>query len=166
MLGFSQFNMPVPKSARDHMQSQFNLMSEMSRQLFGSMQRINDLNIQVAQSFLQESLDNTREVITSNDPYEALSIAAGQVQPVAEKIRAYQQHLTDIAARTQVELSRTAERCVPETSRTAAAVADEVARMASEATQQATQRQKATIDKLSTPLVRPDTGKAGAPNVH
>ncbi|SNS79760.1 phasin family protein [Noviherbaspirillum humi] len=160
-------NQQMPESARAHMEAQFNLLSEMSKQLFGSMQRLNELNIQVVQTILQESFESTREVISAQDPYEALSIAAAQAQPAAEKLRAYQQHLTDIAARTQVDLSKAAERHVPETSRTAAAVVDEVARIGSEAAQQATQRQRAALDKLSTPLGKSVPGKSGTTaNVH
>lgn len=146
-------------SARAHLESQFAFASEMSKQLFNAAQRINELNIQIAQASMQETLANTREVFSTQDPYDALSVAASQVPPTAERIRAYQQQLTDIAARTQVELAKTAETHVPETSRTASAVADEVARRAAEETQKATQRQRAILEKVGSPIPKPEGGK-------
>jgi hypothetical protein len=88
-----------------------------------------------------------------------MSIATAQAQPTAEKVRAYQQHLTSIAAGTQVELAKTAESHVPQTSRTAAAVADEVTQRAAEETEKSRQRQKAAMEKLTNPIIRqPDGG--------
>jgi len=164
------FNQQVPPSTKAHLESQFAFASEMSKQLFSAVQRINELNIQIAQTAMQDTLASTREVFSAQNPYDALSVAASQVQPAAERLRAYQQHLTDIAARAQVDLAKTAETHIPETSRTASAVADEVARRAVEETQKATQRQKAVLDKVSSPIGKPDGGKgattgAGA-NVH
>jgi phasin family protein len=163
MLFISQ---PLPPSAKAHMESQFTFFSELSKQLFNTAQKINELNIQVAQTVMQETLASTREVMAAQNPYEALSIAASQVPPAAEKLRAYQQHLNDIAARTQVDLAKTAETHVPATARTASALADEVARRANEETQKATQRQKATLDKMATSLTKPDGGKGVTANVH
>lgn len=160
------FNQPLPPSAKAHLESQFTFVSELSKQLFATAQKINDLNISIAQSMLQDTLNSTREVASAQNPYEALSIAAGQVQPAAERLRAYQQHLTNIAADTQVDLAKTAEAHVPATSRTASAMADEVARRANEDTQKATQRQKATLEKMASPIGKPDAGKGTTANVH
>jgi hypothetical protein len=64
-----------------------------------------------------------------------LAAAASHAQPAAEKLRAYQQHLSRIAADTHVDLSKVAEEHVQETSRTAKALADEVARVTTEETE-------------------------------
>jgi len=160
------FNQSLPPSAKAHLESQFTFVSELSKQMFTTVQKINDLNISIAQNVLQDTLNSTREVASAQNPYEALSIAAGQVQPAAERLRAYQQHLTNIAANTQVDIAKTAEVHVPATSRTASALADEVARRANEETQKATQRQKATLDKLATPIGKTDAGKTTTANVH
>ncbi len=146
-----------------HMEAQCSLLNDMSQRIFETAQKINELNIQVAKTVMEESLTSMQQVMVAKDPYEALSIAAAQAQPTAEKIRAYQQHLTNIAARTQVDLAKTAESHVPNTSRTAAAFADEVARRATEETEKATLRQKAAMEKLTNPIARPSPdGKAQA----
>jgi phasin family protein len=153
MLLFDQQTSP---SAKAYMESQFTFLSEMSTQMLGAIQKVNDLNIRIAQASLQDALVSAREVYCAQGPYEALSIAAGQVQPAAEKLRAYRQHLTDIAARTQADLAKTAEVHIPETSRTATAVADELARATAEKAQKAAQRQKETIEKMASPIAKPD----------
>jgi phasin family protein len=160
------FNQQIAPSAKAHLESQFTFATEMSKQLFSAIQRVNELNLQIAQAALQETLSSTREIFSAQNPYDALSAAANQVSPAAERLRAYHQHLTDIAAKTQVDLAKTAETHVPEASRTASAVADEVARRAAEETQKATQRQREVIEKISTPLQKQDASKSGSANVH
>jgi len=105
--------------------------------------------------------------MSAKNPSEALSLIAGQAQPSAEKVRAYQQHLADIAAGTQVDLAKTAETHIPQASRTAQELAREVAQKASEETQKVSQRQQAAMEKLTTPInKRPDGGKGATPNAH
>lgn len=154
----NMFSQPVTPAVRAHMEAQFSLITDMSQKLFDTVQRINELNIQVAQTVMEETITNTQQVLTAKDPYEALSIASSQAQPNAEKVRAYQQHLSSIAAGTQVELARTAEAHLSETTRTATAVADEVVRRASEETEKTTQRQKAAMEKLTRPINKPADG--------
>lgn len=146
------YSQPTSPAARAHIEAQYSLFTDMSRKIFDSAQKINELNIQVAKTMMEETLNSTQQVLVAKDPLEALSVATSQAQPTAEKIRAYQQHLNNIAAGAQVDLARSAESHVPQTSRTAAALADEVARTASEQTEQATQRQRAVMEKLTNPI--------------
>jgi phasin family protein len=147
----------ISPAAKAHVDAQISLLNDLVKKLFNTAHRVNELHIQIAQSLIEESITSAQQVLESKDPFEAFSIAAAQVQPAGEKMRAYQQHLTNIAAGTQLELAKTAEAHVPETSRTAEAVADEVARKASEETEKATQRQKVLIEKLSKPItIKPD----------
>jgi len=160
MFNFSQADSPA---ARAHLDSQFSMLADLSKQVFNAMQRINELNIQVTQTIMEEALANTKQVLSTSDPTEALSVIASQAHPNAEKLRAYQQHLTNIAAGTQVNLAKTAETHIPQTARTAQDLAGEVALKASEDTEKATQRQKAAMEKLTTPLGKPtESGKGNA----
>jgi phasin family protein len=141
------FSQAMTPAVRAHMESQFSLFTDMSKNLFNTMQKI------------KESMSSAHQVLVAKDPIEALTIATAQAQPAAEKVRAYQQHLTSIAAGTQVDLARTAETHVPQTTRTATAVADEVAQRGAEETEKSRQRQKAAMDKLTNPITRqPDAG--------
>ncbi len=150
MLAFSR--QEVPPALKSHLDAQFSFIADLSKKMFDGIQRVNQLNVQVAQTVMEEAINSTHQLIESNTPTEYLSIAASQIQPVAEKFRAYQQHLSNISAGVQVELSRTAEQHVPEATRTAAAVAEEVVRRGAEETDKVTQRQKAAFEKLSRPI--------------
>lgn len=159
------FSQPVTPAVQDHMKSQFSFLTDMSQKMFDTAQRINELNLQVAKAVMDESIQTTQLVLTAQDPMEALSIATGQVQPTAEKVRAYQQHLTHIAAGAQVEMTRAAESRVPEATRTATAVAEEVTRRVTEETQKATERQKAMMEKVANP-VRGSSSKGSTSGTH
>ncbi len=162
------FSRSVTPAVQDHMKSQFAFLTEMSQKLFDSAQKINELNMQVAKTVMDESLQSTQQMLAAENTMEAISIASGQMQPTAEKVRAYQQHLASIAAGTQVEITKAAESCVPETTRTATAVADEVTRRVTEETQKATERQKAMMEKMTNPPARnsASTSKGSAPGTH
>ena len=160
MLTFSQ---PITPTLKAHIDAHYSLIADMSKKMFESAQKINDLNMQVAKSVLEDSFSSAQQVIGARDPYEAISIAAAQAQPQAERVREYNQHLNNIALNTQVDLARTAETHFPNTSRTAAAVADEVARTAKEETEKATTRQKAAMEKFTSPIDRPEDFKGQSP---
>lgn len=146
MLSFTQSFSPAAKS---HIEAQLSLFTDISKKLFTSAQKINELNIQVAQTMLEDSVTSAHQLMSAGDPTEFMSIAAAQAQPAAEKMRAYQQHLSKIAAGVQVELAQTAVTHMPETNRAAAALADEVARKASEETEKVAQRQREVIERLT-----------------
>lgn len=150
MIAFSQ--QEVPPALKSHMEAQFAFMSDLSKKMFDGVQKIGQLNIQVAQTLMEETLNSAQQLIQSNSPTDYLSVAASQVQPAAEKLRAYQQHLNNITAGVHVELSKAAEQHVPQTTRTAAAVAEEVVRRGAEETDKVTQRQKAAFEKLTKPI--------------
>lgn len=155
------FAQPMTPAVRAQLEAQFSMYSDMTQRLFQSAQKINDLNIQVAQAVVEESLNGAHQVMAAKDTYEAAAIAAGQAQPVAERVRAYQQHLTNIAAGTQAELSRAAEQHIPETTRAASAVAEEVARNVNEESERSAERQRAAIEKLKNNPLRTQSFQNG-----
>ena len=149
MYPFSQI---VTPAAKTHMEAQLSFFNDMSKSLFRTVQQYSDLNIQLAQTLLEESTTAGQHVITSHRPTEAIAAAAAHAQPTAEKLRAYQQHLSRIAADTQVDLSKVAEEHVQETSRTAKALADEVARVTSEETEKTLRNQQDAVERFTDPF--------------
>jgi phasin family protein len=142
----------VPPALKSHLDSQFSFMTDLSKKMFEGVQRLSQLNVQVAQTIMEESINNAQQLAQTTSPTEMLSIVASQVQPAAEKVRAYEQHVRAISAGVHVELSKTAEQHVPETARTASAVAEEVVRRGDEETKKVTERQKAAFEKLTKPI--------------
>lgn len=162
MFGITQKS-PSP-AAKMQIDAQFSFMSDLSKRVFDSMQRINELNVQVAATLMEESLTNTRQLLSAANPTEALSIVAGQSQPAAEKIRAYQQHVQNIFAETQAGVAKTLESHIPESARTAEAMVREVEQRANEETSKAAQRQKEALDRLAT-ATKSSADRAAAGNI-
>lgn len=160
------FAQSVTPAVRSHLDAQISFINDLSKSMFRSFQQMCDLNIQLAQTLLEETTLAGHEVITHQRPSEALTAATTRAQPAAEKLRAYQQHLQRLAADAQVELARVTEQHVQETSRTARALADEVQRAASEETERGIRTQQETMRKFSDPFqtggVARGNGSAGA----
>jgi phasin family protein len=147
------FNQPsISPAAKSQIDAQFAFFSDLSKKMFEGVRKMNELNVQVATTVFEESLASTKQVLSSTDHNEAISIVAGQAQPAAEKIRAYQQHVHNIFAETQAGAAHTLESHIPKTVRATEAVVNEVAQKASEETAKATQRQQETMSKLTTPI--------------
>lgn len=122
----------VTPAAQHHLQAQMAFFNDMSRSMFRTVQQFNELNIQLAQDMLEESTRTSQEVLCAQRASDALACAASHAQPAVENLRSYQQHLSRIAADTQVDLSKVASEHVEHTSRTAKDLVAEVARVASE----------------------------------
>lgn len=134
---------------KSHMEVQLSFINDLSRKMFDTAQRISQLNLNLAQDLVQEANTTNSHLVGARDVAEFASVATTQLHPAAEKLRNYQQQLTNVVANGNVELTRTAEQHLPEASRTAAAVADELVRKASEETEKATQRQRDAIDRMN-----------------
>jgi phasin family protein len=155
------FAQSVTPAVRSHMDAQMSFVNDLSKSLFRSFQQMCDLNIQLAQTMLEETTLASQHVMTHQRPTEALSAASVRVQPAAEKLRAYQQHISRVAADAQVELARVTEQHVQETTRTAKALADEVQRAASEETERGIRTQQETMRKFSDPFQTVGAGMRG-----
>lgn len=146
------FSQSVTPAVRTHLEAQIAFMNDLSKSLFRSFQQMCDLNIQLTQTMLEESALAGNSMLTANRQSDVLSAAASRAQPASEKLRAYQQHISRVAADTQVEMARVAEQHVQETTRTARALADEVARVASEETDRSMRTQQETMRKFTDPF--------------
>ncbi|HJV00445.1 MAG TPA: phasin family protein [Burkholderiaceae bacterium] len=148
------FQQSVTPAAKTHLEAQLSYFNDMSKSLFRTMQQYSDLNLQLAQTMIEEGSVASQQMLTANRPAEVLAAAAAHAQPAAEKLRAYQQHVSRIAADTHVDLAKVAEEHVAETSRTAKALADEVARVATEETEKTMRNQQDAMRKFTDPFER------------
>lgn len=142
------FTNSISPALKSHLEAQLNFITELSRKMFNTAQKVSELNMRLAQDMLQEISNANNQLLTARDTGELLSLAAAQMQPGADKLRQYQQQLSHLVANANVEMNRTAETHIPEASRTAAAFADEVVRKTAEETEKATQRQRELIEKM------------------
>jgi phasin family protein len=146
------FSQAVTPAVRTHLDAQTAFINDVSKSMFQSFQQMCDLNIKLMQTMLEETTLASQQIITADRQTEVLSAAASRAQPAAEKLRAYQQHISRLAADSQVELTRVAEEHVQNTTRTARQLADEVARTASEETERGLRKQQETIQRFTDPF--------------
>jgi len=146
------FSQAVTPAVKEHLEAQLSFFNDISKTLFHTVQQYGDLNIQLAQTMLEEGTTAGQQILTAHRPTEMFSAAAAHAQPTAEKLRAYQQHLSRIAADTQTDLSRVAEEHVTETVRTAKALADDVARVTHEETEKNLRTQQEAARKFNDPF--------------
>lgn len=150
------FPQSVTPAVRSHMDAQAAFVNEMSKSLFRSFQHMCDLNIQLAQTLLEETTLAGQQVLSADRQTGLLSAAASRAQPTSEKLRSYQQHIARLAAEAQVELARVTEQHVQNTSRTARALVDEVARTTAEETERGIRSQQEAMRGTADPFVRPN----------
>jgi phasin family protein len=81
----------------------------LTNKAFEGVEKLVELNLQVAKAALGEVADNTRAVLSVKDAQELLALQATMLQPAAEKAASYSRHLYDIAAATQAEVAKVAE---------------------------------------------------------
>jgi phasin family protein len=146
------FSQTVTPAVRTHLDAQTAFMNDMTKSLFQSFQHMCNLNIQLVQTMLEETALAGQQILTADRQTEVLSAAASRAQPATEKLRAYQQHISRVAADAQVELARVTEQHVQNTTRTARQLADEVARNASEETERGLRQGQDTLQRFVDPF--------------
>lgn len=152
------FTQAITPAIRSHLEVQLAFMTDLLRKAFDAAQKISELNLRLAQELIEEMTSTNHQLMATRDATEFATIASNQIHPSVEKLRNYQQQLSNLMANANAEMSRTAEAHLPEASRTAAAVADEIVRAASEETEKATQRQRAAIDRMNESARRTSNG--------
>jgi phasin family protein len=146
------FSQSVNPAVRSHLNAQVDFFNDLSRSLTRSLQDVFQLNMQLGQTLLEESTLVGQRLMTTDRPNEALTEAVTRAQPTSDKLRAYQQHLSRLAASSQVDLARVTEQHVQTTSRTAHALVDEVARAASEDTERSKRQQEEALKNFQDPF--------------
>lgn len=106
------------------------MMTALTNKAFESVEKVIDLNMNVAKASLEESSANVQQLLSAKDPQEFYSLTAAQAQPNAEKAIAYGRHLAGIASSAQSELTKTAEVQIAETNRKIIALVEEVSKNA------------------------------------
>ncbi len=154
------FSQSVTPAVRSHLDAQMSFINDMSKSLFQSFQQLCDLNIQLTQTMLEEASQTGQQLLTADRQTDVISAAASRAQPATDKLRAYQQHISRVAADAQVQLARVTEQHVQETTRTARALADEVQRVASEETERNMRNQQETMRKFSDPFTQNGSQRA------
>ena len=97
---------------------------------FEGVEKLVELNLQVAKTALGEAAANTQAALSAKDAQEFLALQAGLLQPAAEKAAAYSRHLYDIGSSAGAEFGRTFEGQFSEAQKKFLAVVDNAAKNA------------------------------------
>jgi len=89
--------------------SNLETLIDLTGKAFEGVEKLAELNLQVAKASLSEVAETARAALAVKDAQELLSLQAALIQPAAEKAAAYGRHLYDIAAATNAEVTRVAE---------------------------------------------------------
>lgn len=148
------YSKSVTPAVRTHLDAQTAFLNDVSKSIFHSFQQWSNLNLQLAQTLLEETAITSQQLLTAEHHTDAIGAAASRAQPAADKLRAYHQHLSRLAADTQVDLARVTEEHVQETTQSAKALAEEVARTAVEDTERNIKKQEESIRQFSDPFTK------------
>lgn len=81
---------------------------------FESVEKLVELNLQVARASLAEAAETTHAALAVKDAQELMALQASLLQPAAEKAAAYSRHVYDIVAGASADATRTAEATLAE----------------------------------------------------
>jgi len=120
------FSQSVNPAVRSHIEAQSAYLNELSQTVLCAFQQVFQLNMQLGQTLLAEAGGTAQRMLGAERPADPLSAAALRAQPATDKLRSYQQQVSQLAASTQADLTRVSEQHVQETSRSARELASEV----------------------------------------
>lgn len=110
--------------------AQLALLTSLTQKTFSGVEKIVDLNLNLARTSLAETTASAQQLLSANGPQEFLSMTTAQAQPNAEKVLAYGRHLAEIMSGTQAEFTKAAEEQFSETKRKAVALFEDVSKNA------------------------------------
>jgi phasin family protein len=118
---------------RAHLESQVEFTNQLLHKTIETVRQLSEINLKLSRQILEGSVHASREILACTDPMQMSQVAMKQLQPHAERLRAWQQHVVAVLAGVQADLTHAAEATFPEASRSASAVADEMVRRANAA---------------------------------
>ena len=89
--------------------TQIDTLFGLSGKAFEGVEKLIELNLQVAKSAMSEAAETSKAALSVKDAQELMALQASLMQPAAEKAAAYSRYLYEIAASTGAEVTRVAE---------------------------------------------------------
>ena len=85
------------------------MLFSLTHKAFESVEKLVELNLQVAKATLGEVAETTQAALAVKDVQELMALQASLLQPSAEKAAAYSRHVYDIVAGVSADMGKTAE---------------------------------------------------------
>ena len=112
---------------------------------FEGVEKLVELNLQVAKTSLAEAADNATAAMSVKDAQEFMALQAGLLQPAAEKAAAYSRHLYDIIAGASAEFTKSAEANMADSQKKVLALVDNAVKNAPAGTESAVALVKSAV---------------------
>ncbi|MBL8279242.1 MAG: phasin family protein [Pelomonas sp.] len=117
----------------------------LTNKAFEGVEKLVELNLQVAKTALTEAADTTSAALSVKDAQELLSLQAALLQPTAEKAASYSRHIYDIASSTGAEVAKAAEAQFSDAQKKFTAMVDTAAKNAPAGTENAVALVKSAV---------------------
>jgi phasin family protein len=98
--------------------------------VFASAERFAALNLNTARALLEDSVANTKALLSVKDVQELIALQTALAQPTVEKAIAYSRSVYEITAQTQEEISKVVEAQFAETNKAVGSALDKAAKNA------------------------------------
>lgn len=118
---------------------------DLTNKAFEGVEKLVELNMQVAKTALAETADTTKAMLSVKDAQELLALQAGMLQPSAEKAAAYSRHVYDIVAATNAEVTKVAEEQMADAQKKFMAMVDTMVKNAPAGTENAVALVKSAV---------------------
>ena len=125
--------------------SNIEVLFGLTNKAFEGVEKLVELNLQVAKTALGEAAETTKAALSVKDAQELLALQAGLLQPAAEKAAAYTRHVYDIAAATNAEVTKVAETTASDAQAKFMAVVDSAVKNAPAGTENAVALVKSAV---------------------
>ena len=127
----------------------FELLFGLTGKAFEGVEKLVELNQQVAKAAMGEAAEAARAMMSAKDAQELIALQAALLQPAAEKASAYSRHLYDIASATSAEVTRVAEETTADTQRKFMSAVDAAVKNAPAGTENAVALVKSAVAAAS-----------------
>lgn len=117
----------------------------LTNKAFEGVEKLVELNLQVAKTALGEAAENTKAALSVKDAQELLALQSKLLQPTAEKAASYSRHLYEIASSTNAEVVKAAEVQLAELQEKFTSVIDSAAKNAPAGTENAVALVKSAV---------------------
>jgi phasin family protein len=99
----------TPEQIAAAQRANFEVLFGLTTKAYAGLEKLVELNMQVAKATLTEAGQNAKAVLSVKDAQELMALQQSLLQPVAEKAAAYSRHVYDITAATNSEVVKVAE---------------------------------------------------------
>ncbi|MCX7663130.1 Phasin (PHA-granule associated protein) [Tepidimonas fonticaldi] len=82
---------------------------DLGEKALAGVEKLTELNLQTAKTLMAETAEHTQAVLGVKDMQDLVALQNAMLQPVGEKVAAYNRHVYDIASSLSAEFAKVAE---------------------------------------------------------